>query len=280
MACPACAGRLSPWRGGISTCSRCGTATREQAPGGHALQEHYAHYHDRSPEPSPLTTARLREWAESLLPYRRTTRVLEVGCGAGHFLRAAAAAGFEAWGTEIAASSVARLREEGLTVHEGDLVDLALPPGHFDAVVLFEVLEHLPSPLACLSECRRVLREGGLLFLTTPNFGSLSRRLLGEGWRVVDPEHLVLFTPRGLREIVRCAGFRTVSLSSRNIDPVEVLRRFRRRPRLDTEDRQGRVDVLREGMARRPLLRGAKAVANAALRWTGLGDTLEARAER
>jgi len=228
---------------------------------------------------SSLTAAKLESWAQSLLPYRKSGRILEVGCGDGHFLAAAQAAGFEAWGTEISSSGLQRLEKRGLRVLAGDLTDLGLPPGHFDAVVLFEVLEHLADPVGHLMECHRVLREGGALVLTTPNFGSLSRRLLGERWRVVDPEHLVLFTSRGLRTALERAGFRVQALWSRNLDPTEILRVLRGIPPRPTDQRQSGVDACRSAFASRPGLRVIKGGVNGALRLLALGDTLEARAE-
>jgi hypothetical protein len=131
-----------------------------------------------------------------------------------------------------------------------------------------------------LTECHRVLREGGALLLTTPNFGSLSRRLLGPRWRVVDPEHLVLFTSRGLRTALERAGFRVQSLSSRNLDPTELLRGLRREPHQSTEARQARVDACRSAFAHRPWLRSIRGGANGVLRRLEMGDTMEARAER
>jgi SAM-dependent methyltransferase len=261
-------------------CRSCGTSCRGEAPTSRARDSHYAGYYDDVPPLSPLTARRLAEWAASLRPFRRTGRILEVGCGAGHFLAAARDAGFEAWGTEISASGLARLRRDGFQVLAGELTALALPDSHFDAVVLFEVLEHLPGPRAYLEECRRVLRDGGLLFLTTPNFGSLSRRLLAERWRVIDPEHLVLFTRRGLRRTLEGAGFREAGIASRNVDPGELIRGLRRRPVLDTGERQARTDAVREALGSRPWLGAVKRAVNAGLRLLDLGDTLEARALR
>lgn len=278
--CPACGGLLRPWRRGIRVCRACGSSSREVVPEAHERDSHYSSYYDRVPELSPLTSRRLEEWAQALLPFRKTGRILEVGCGAGHFLSAAQAVGFEAWGTEISSSGLERLRRAGFQAYAGDLPGLRLPEGHFDAVALFEVLEHLASPEAYLGESRRVLRKGGLLVLTTPNFDSLSRRLLADRWRIVDPEHLVLFTSRGLHRALERAGFRPLALWSRNIDPMELARALRHQSQRETEDRQSRTDAYREALASRPWLAVLKGAANAALRLLAMGDTLEARALR
>jgi len=278
--CPACGGSPRPWRPGIEVCARCGSAVRGWVPDARERQTHYSGYHEEAPGLSPLTRDRLAAWAEALLPHRRLGRLLEVGCGVGHFLEAARAVGFDAWGTEVSSSGLQKLRERGLHALPGELPDLGLPVAHFDAVVLFEVIEHLPDPSRYLSECHRVLREGGVLLLTTPNFDSLSRRLLGERWRVVDPEHLVLFTSRGLRVALERAHFRVRDLSSRNLDPTEVLRGLRREPPRPTAERQAEIDACRSALAGRPGLRTVKAAANAVLRWLSAGDTLEAWAGR
>jgi SAM-dependent methyltransferase len=278
--CTACSGALRSWRPGVGVCRDCGTSCREGVSGAPERESHYAGYYDVVPALSPLTSMRIDAWVQSLVPYRRTGRILEVGCGAGHFLAGAAEAGFESWGTEISASGLARLEGRGFQVLAGALPSLALPTMSFDAVVMFEVLEHLDDPVAYLIEARRVLREGGLILLTTPNFNSLSRRVLGDRWRVVDPEHLTLFTTGGLQQALKRAGFRPLAVSSRNVDPTEIIRGLKRRPIRGGGERQVQVDALRQTVASRPSLRLAKDALNSVLRILAMGDTLEARALR
>jgi SAM-dependent methyltransferase len=206
--------------------------------------------------------------------------VLEVGCGAGYFLSAAQAAGFEAWGTEISSSGLSRLAGRGFRVLDGELPKLGLPAGHFDAVVLIEVVEHLREPGVYLAEVRRVLREGGALLLTTPNFGSLSRRLLGNRWRIITAEHLVLFSPQGIRLAISAAGLHLLSVSSRNIDPLEIIRALRSQPYGVHVARQARVDAIRSQIYGKTWLRAGMVAANRVLNVLELGDTLEARACR
>lgn len=105
---------------------------------------------------------------------RQASRVLDLGCGNGSNARFFAELGYEAHGIDISSSAIAMGRawfaEDGL---EGDLrvgscLDLPYENGFLDVVVSHGVLDHL-SPadgLKAMTEVRRVLRPGGLCFLT------------------------------------------------------------------------------------------------------------------
>ncbi len=83
----------------------------------------------------------------------------------------------------------------------------------FDAVTLWDVLEHLPEPHAALAEIARILRPGGRLVLTTGDVGSLAARLSGSRWHLYTiPEHLFFYTRKSLRLLLEAHGFRVESL--------------------------------------------------------------------
>ena len=139
----------------------------------------------------------------------RPGRVLDVGCGNGRFLAAAVAASWEGVGVDFDASAVAAARlRPGLDVRVGDLEGCAFPSSSFDAVVLDNVIEHVPDPAATFAECARLLRPGGRLVMITPNLDSLGHQAFGADWRGLEtPRHLHLFTARALRAFARRAGF-------------------------------------------------------------------------
>lgn len=145
------------------------------------------------------------------------TSVLDVGCGAAPGLRFLHAAGAVATGADI---SAAALRAARRLLPEARLVrcdvERALPFGaeRFDAVLLSEVVEHVACLPTLLAECRRVLRPGGALVLTTPNRWDVRRlagALGGPTWTGhLDPTHINLQTPVTVRDHLRRAGFRAV----------------------------------------------------------------------
>jgi len=139
-------------------------------------------------------------------------RMLEIGIGAGFFLKAAQRAGWRVHGIEI--SNEAALFAHGrlgLDVVKMPAEQLGLASDGFDVVVMFEVVEHLFEPRRVLEDVHRVLRPGGILMLSTPNFDAFSRFALGSSWAVLSPgEHLYYFTRRTLQAILKTAGFQDV----------------------------------------------------------------------
>jgi SAM-dependent methyltransferase len=135
--------------------------------------------------------------------------LLEVGCSAGDGLLAARALGFEVTGIDRNPEAVAlanrRLGDERARAVE--LQSFAPPASPFDAITLFDVLEHLPRVAEQLDTLRRSLRRGGHLLLVTPDATSLSARLFGRRWPHFLAEHLTLFSRAGLRSLLVRSGF-------------------------------------------------------------------------
>jgi SAM-dependent methyltransferase len=151
-----------------------------------------------------------REFARSvelIRGYRNGGRLLELGCAYGFFLLEAARH-FEVAGIELAAEAAEHARRAGLNVLRGVADETNLRHiGHVDVIVLFDVIEHLPDPRETLALCHRYLNPGGIIVITTGDFGSLAARLAGARWRLMTPpQHLWFFTQPSLRAMAAGLG--------------------------------------------------------------------------
>jgi len=155
-------------------------------------------------------------------------RLLEIGSATGWLLKHARERGWEAQGVELSAEAVAHARGLGLEVFHGDLLEAALPAGHFDVVYLGDVLEHVPDAHAVLAEIVRVLKPGGHLVLRGPiTTHSLARSWALAGYAAIGrtivlrepPYHLWEFTPRSLRRLCERIGLEIVALEQSKIPP-------------------------------------------------------------
>ena len=147
--------------------------------------------------------------------------MLDVGIGTGLLARQALSLlgpGGRLTGVDPSAGMMAQARLPGVALLQGRAEALPLVDADVDFVSLGYALRHLSDLRAAFAEFARVLRPGGLLLLTTPNYRGLTGRMLGLRWRVVAPEHLGYFTTRTLAASLRTAGFRDVRIRSRALD--------------------------------------------------------------
>ena len=130
-------------------------------------------------------------------------RLLDYGCGTGHFLAAAQAAGWHVAGLE----PNARARQEasrrvGQPVGEGPLTDFV--PASFDVITLWHVLEHVHKLHETLAQLTALLRPTGVLLIAVPNVESLDAQHYREHWAAYDvPRHLYHFAPKTMARLLK-----------------------------------------------------------------------------
>ena len=148
-------------------------------------------------------------------------RLVDIGCSRGQFVDAAMQAGFIAEGVEPAPEIAAAARTQGLKVHTGLLEDQHYPDAHFDAASLFEVVEHLREPLPLLRECRRILKPGGVMLVSTGNAASWTAAAMGARWDYFHMAkiggHISFFNPRSLTRLAGHAGFRVERIETARV---------------------------------------------------------------
>lgn len=222
--CPACrAAAARPlfikagWE--LVECSSCRTAYTAVLPTDAELQAHYSldyfkgnrdkfGYVDyAAEEPFNLETFRPKVAA---LRRRHPSggRVLDIGCATGGFL-GLMGEGWTRRGVELSAELVAASPPPpGVDVWVGRFEDYPESGEKFDAVTLWDALDHVPDPRATLEKARRLIKPGGTLAVLQGDRGSLFARLLGRRWHIyIPPTHLTYFTRQSLTALLRDTGF-------------------------------------------------------------------------
>ena len=148
------------------------------------------------------------------IPYRAPGRLLDFGCGAGDYLVRMRACGWNVEGIDFAESVAQDVHARtGIKVHVGTLPHSDLAPGSYDAVTMWNALEHVHSPRATVRAAGEVLRTGGLLVIGVPNFDSWAFEQFQNNWFPLDlPRHLTHFTPQTLTETLTREGFKVHSI--------------------------------------------------------------------
>jgi 2-polyprenyl-3-methyl-5-hydroxy-6-metoxy-1,4-benzoquinol methylase len=151
-------------------------------------------------------------------------RYLDVGCSTGFVVEAARDRGWEAIGLDLNPSAIEYGRSRGLDVRAVAIEDAGLAPASFDAVSLFDVLEHLLDPIRTLRACVRLLSPGGILFLYVPNYDSASRLLMGKDAHFIWPtHHLNYYTPVTIRDLMAREGLATEYVATEGLDIADYL---------------------------------------------------------
>jgi len=143
---------------------------------------------------------------------QRKGRVLDVGCGRGMTLRALADAGCETHGFEVSQHALRGIDPRVQVKVANSLAEAHYPDNHFDGVLLWHVLEHVPDTRQTLAEAWRIVKQGGVVIVAVPNYSSLQAKWSGPEWFHLDPpRHLFHFPVAALERLIIDVGFTPVS---------------------------------------------------------------------
>lgn len=136
-------------------------------------------------------------------------RVLDVGSGYGYFMRASVDSGWDCEGVEISHHAAEVANElVGKRPFVGTLEDrVASSRDRFDSVVMWDFIEHVYDPIESLRSARKVIAEEGSIFLRTPNLHAIELDVFRSDYHSLKREHVNLFSPRSIAQLVLAAGF-------------------------------------------------------------------------
>ena len=157
----------------------------------------------------------------------RKGRLLDIGSDRGFFLSLLKKQGWEVYGTQLSLNAAESARKRyGIDLQVADLLSCKFPSDHFDAVVLWHVLEHLKAPALYLKEINRILKPGGVFLLEVPDAGSLQSRFFRNRWLICEaPRHLYFFDRAHLSKLLENnnIGILDVGHFSLEIGPFTML---------------------------------------------------------
>lgn len=221
---------------------------------------------------------RMREIAKR----RFKGKLLDVGCSTGFFLDYASRKGWEVFGCELSENSANIARSRGNSeIAIGSFPDIGYPSRYFDVVTMWDVVEHVREPALFVSEAFRVLRPGGLLALSTPNYDSLTRMMIGARWEAIIPSrHLQLFTPKTLKMLVCLQGGWVRACKTVDVNPWDILMALAKGKKYDISVRNEAISRAKALFAKYPFLAVLREMVNAFLSVVKVGDTIELYAEK
>jgi 2-polyprenyl-3-methyl-5-hydroxy-6-metoxy-1,4-benzoquinol methylase len=203
-------------------------------------------FSDQKPSNEQIETLQKRiKWKDHITPeafkrykhildrfehFRKNNRILDIDCSHGEFLEMAKERGWEVVGTADTKESLEICRSKGLEMYEGSLNLEAFPEDSFDIVCARNVIEHSLMPNEDVQKMRRILRSGGLLYVTTPNFNSFLRYRLKEKYSVISyPLRLVYYSRSTFKKLFRQNDFKIleteatgVSISKRRVVKAQI----------------------------------------------------------
>lgn len=147
------------------------------------------------------------------------TNVLDVGCGTGWFLEVAKANGANCFGVELGKDLADYTSEQlDIKVWNCDLSEVETDI-RFDVITMFDLIEHVVSPVQLIIEAKELLREDGIIVIFTPQFDSLAIQTMKHKSNLIMPaEHLSYFTEKTVKKLAELTNMNIEYYVTKGID--------------------------------------------------------------
>lgn len=147
--------------------------------------------------------------------YKEQGRLLDIGCSAGFFLKVARDNGWETYGLEMSKDTAELARKRyGHEVISGTLHENTYKPKYFDVITMWDVLEHVENPIKTMSIVNRILKDDGIVVLSTPNIDGLFPKASYGISKIINywphpepPYHLFQFSKDSISKLLMLTGF-------------------------------------------------------------------------
>jgi SAM-dependent methyltransferase len=216
--CPVCSGILSEPLGTKDSfeffrCRDCGTASVVPLPDIASVITGVYHSFVTTPFYLTKRAKKLRKARNRLAriesdPTGKT--FLDIGCNVGFAVAAALESGMRAFGIDVdpVAVDIARATFNNEAFESCSIENYAARGGQVDILYISEVIEHVPNPQCFAAAMAKLMKPGGKLFLTTPASDHWRLPSRFTDWdEVKPPMHLVLYSQKGLRQLLERHGF-------------------------------------------------------------------------
>ena len=259
----------------LSKCLKCSLVFSNKKPTKKELDLVYSNYNYEIDSPTEFSLLKIRETTKNLFSLNNPKNVLDVGCGEALFLDEFKKLGCETFATEYDSRLSEIASRKGHSV-----VDMGLYPNFkndtkIDMIIFTEVIEHITEQRKCLSHFFDILSDDGIIYITTPNFSSLERRIFRDKWQYICyPEHLCYFTVKSLDECMRRFGFKKIYNFTENISVSAIQKYFSNS--VDTNKTINQQNEIQKFSNNSRLFLFVKSQVNLFLKYTKLGSGIRA----
>jgi SAM-dependent methyltransferase len=177
--------------------------------------DQYSHTTNDSPKTRFLPNFGIRKRIYRINKYKKAGNLCDIGCATGDFLEGLKKdKHWILFGVEPSVKAFEYLQRQGFISYNGFFSSISFPNVKFDVITMWNVIEHLQSPLSTLQEIKKSLTTDGLLIFTTPNFDSFDRHIFGKYWVGYElPRHFYVFSIQSIKFLLQKAGFELIESS-------------------------------------------------------------------
>ncbi len=156
----------------------------------------------------------LTQHLQNIEMFKKNGKILDIGCFAGYFLELAKERKWEAYGIEPSKWARELAKKRKVKIISKSIENAKLPKDYYDAITMWDVIEHLPNPKEVLHKCYESLNKEGIIALGTPNIECLVAKIMGSNYPYILRMHHVLYSPKTLNTLLEQIGFRALKVYS------------------------------------------------------------------